>query len=1535
MSTLTATQLQQQYIAYFGRPGDPAGIKYWLSSSSGITSAREFANKIYAQDEYKTSTVGSKSTEEQVNNLYINLFGRESDAAGLLYWTNEIEKGNLTLSNVATDLIWAASNPSAGNTDQGAADATALTNKVNAAIAYTAEVESSTTAILAYQPETTSPFKAGAAFTSGKTYLATITTTAHTEAGITSTVASMSSASNVEGSRFVLTNSDNTTTGGADNFTGTTGDDTFLANASNSLDNGDVVDGGAGTDSLTARYSVSANKTVNTSITNVENVTIDFDDGDTAAAETLTINTDGFTGLSKVTVKDSSSLNAQQDTVEFTNLAAGVELGVTNGDANMDIDFVYKTTTGTTDTATLNLNTAKADEITIAGIETLTIDGSGGASTIDTMVTTASTKYVITGDKKVTLSNIDDAVKTVDGSASTGGFTIDGVGAVDTTITGGSGNDSVNIGTSLTAKDTIDLGAGTDTLVVGQSQTAALSKLSNIEELELEVANSADGVSLEISGLVTSSITNFIIDSTAGADDADVGLTVSALDSGDTITVISAGSDTTSAADGVALTGTLTTDTTADEITLNLNGIGATSAIATDDTGIAVVTLDSHETINLGSNANADNNVTTNGVESLAVAAATGINITGSSILDIDAITNTTKLVSIDASAATNKVTIDGIDASKITIKAAAKDTTLSMAGLNNDDQIIGGAGTKDYLTATGVTGLTATTGKLNIQDVETVELNATAANTIDASLFSGVNLLAFSGATPGVQTVTGLGTGVAIGIGDAGAEFDNGDDIDVTLADETGTADSVEFKIDNTSGAATDADVLTSSTIETVTLNLLDDDTAANNATISMDKAKAATVTLKGGFAGQSLTLGTLADETLTVDASALDADFSFTAGTTASGMTVTTKAAQADTDITLSAKDDTLTVAETGAITIDMDGGAGTDTLNLSLKAGFVDTDELDNFETINITVRAGDDISLGANGTDANRADAISAATTVVLKGGNALSTFEVGDANAAAADNIATAVDFDASAFEGNIFLEFAADIFTATTDVDAGSLTTDTVRALFDTDATDIVLPLTGVDTFIATLNSGDTGAQEQYNFDVDTATGLTTIAATSSDGENTLLDIDDYVSTVTVQLGADDGTAGAATNVAFEDSSEVDINLKSSAGTADVVNMKLVDTDDSAGTIDVDAAGVETLNIELSTDAESHTLSLAGVAPTSGSNVAINVTKGVAGDGIVISDVHAKVNVIDASALVGTITLSDRGSSAMTITGGSANDTLRMENTADVIDGGAGTGDTLNVVKSAILGGIAIDLSSTTDQITTFNGSANTTITKGFENVDVSGYTGSFGADITGISTGSTITGTTNADVITLEDATTNVDDVIHFDSGSTADQITNFVVGASNDKIEFDLSELEAAGNLISGRTLDFVDIYDNNSVAISDNIVIDDLTAAAAATDTQNLFHINGVTAANADAAVDLLETGGSRSLSFVGNIAANDAFLFAYETGTVVRLAAAVFTAADNNTGGVDAAGAGVLDGVDLMEFTDLTVFDNFVAGNFDLV
>jgi hypothetical protein len=90
-----------------------------------------------------------------------------------------------------------------------------------------------------------------------------------------------------------------------------------------------------------------------------------------------------------------------------------------------------------------------------------------------------------------------------------------------------------------------------------------------------------------------------------------------------------------------------------------------------------------------------------------------------------------------------------------------------------------------------------------------------------------------------------------------------------------------------------------------------------------------------------------------------------------------------------------------------------------------------------------------------------------------------------------------------------------------------------------------------------------------------------------------------------------------------------------------------------------------------------------------------------------------------------------------------------MTNAKDAINGGAGT-DSLVVSGSLILGGLLVDLSSTTDQVVSFNGNANTAIQIGFENVDLSGLSGNFGADITANKAGSVITGTINTDQITL-----------------------------------------------------------------------------------------------------------------------------------------------------------------------------------------
>jgi hypothetical protein len=165
-----------------------------------------------------------------------------------------------------------------------------------------------------------------------------------------------------------------------------------------------------------------------------------------------------------------------------------------------------------------------------------------------------------------------------------------------------------------------------------------------------------------------------------------------------------------------------------------------------------------------------------------------------------------------------------------------------------------------------------------------------------------------------------------------------------------------------------------------------------------------------------------------------------------------------------------------------------------------------------------------------------------------------------------------------------------------------------------------------------------------------------------------------------------------------------------------------------------------------------------------------------------ISALGADVTTIDASAkLAGGIVQTGRSTTgAVTYTGGAGGDTFMMTNLGDTMVGGKGT-DTLDLNYAAILGGINVNLGSTTNQIVSANGGAIAGSVTGFENVDLAGYTGSFGAMVTSgsnalLGTTSVIVGTANADQI---------------NGGSGADTITAgdgkdvISAGGGNDRVK------------------------------------------------------------------------------------------------------------------------------------------------------
>ncbi len=300
---------------------------------------------------------------------------------------------------------------------------------------------------------------------------------------------------------------DSTVTGTFDNFTGGAGNDAYVANANNLLLTGDTVDGGAGTDSISSRHTVTATSTISASISNVENHTIRIDH-DGAAADVFTYDMADMSGVSTVKLDRLNNTGAGGDaivTLSGTGFAQTVSTEISGGDtgadnSSVDVTLTYQGAAGTGDSASVILDGAAANVLTIAGMETVNIAAetnetsasTTGASDINSLQVANATTVNITGSGGVTLGSQllgvalnAAATVTVNASANTGGVSF--VSEANTlTFTGGSGDDSVFMVATTTVADTLDAGAGTDVLGLTADVTATVgARFSNFEILDL------------------------------------------------------------------------------------------------------------------------------------------------------------------------------------------------------------------------------------------------------------------------------------------------------------------------------------------------------------------------------------------------------------------------------------------------------------------------------------------------------------------------------------------------------------------------------------------------------------------------------------------------------------------------------------------------------------------------------------------------------------------------------------------------------------------------------------------------------------------------------------------------------------------------------------------------------------------------------------------------------------------------------------------------------------------------------------------
>jgi len=510
--------VQKLYVAYFSRPADAAGLTYWeniVTANGGNTAAvsTAFANS----QEYKDTFVG-QSQYQIINTIYMNLFGRPAEPAGLAYWGQGLINGTFTVAEAVTTIAGAA---------QGT-DATAYANKVAAATAFTTALDTSAE-ILGYSG--TAANLAAKTFLAGVTDVASTLTNAIVPATLNASIATViSTGSASTGQNFTLS----ATIG--EQINGTAGNDVISAvvaganGADGTLNVGDTINGLGGQDTLNLLVTAGSTMPAGATVSNVEIVNVTH----VGTSGGLALNSNMFSGVQQLWQIDNTVAAADfQDVIVGTGVTAGFR-STGNNATNVVADVMVTAAAGTTavSVALDGVHSGSAIEFaeqtanglssvtvsgsvstvpaagTTAAVNTLTLTGTAADIDVLNLSLTSNTNVVFatttSGTPAVTASTFNDLV-TFNAAGSTGNLTVD-LGTPDelTTATLGSGNDTVTLdttglqGTALT----INLGAGNDVL----NLTAGIN--ADDEATAVTITLGAGSDTLNIAGLTNLSGTS-------------------------------------------------------------------------------------------------------------------------------------------------------------------------------------------------------------------------------------------------------------------------------------------------------------------------------------------------------------------------------------------------------------------------------------------------------------------------------------------------------------------------------------------------------------------------------------------------------------------------------------------------------------------------------------------------------------------------------------------------------------------------------------------------------------------------------------------------------------------------------------------------------------------------------------------------------------------------------------------------------------------------------------------------------------------
>lgn len=809
--------IQRLYIAYFNRPADTVGLAYWTTQANlngGSTAG--IANAFSASTEYKTKYNGL-STSTLVNTIYLNLFGRGAEPAGLQYWGSRLDGGTFNVGNIVIAILSGAQN----------ADAVAVNNKALAAVQFTQNL-TTTAQISAY----TTPAATALALTwlnavvdpaSLATALQGLPAVIVTIVGGTPPVTGGGGTPSITFTMTAGTDSGATFLGGA-------GNDTYNAPAGtfNALDS---INGGAGTNILniteTSAISLAAG-TVTVANIQTANVT---------TTSSVALDTTGWTGLTAL------NLVGVQGAVALTTAAATAVAVTETGTGQLATSIAVDG--GSTVNVTSIHNTGGT--ITIGSTTAPT-----GAVVVNSSVDAAQTGGLITVNGGTTVNVTQTATNPA-------GTNVSAESAV--TVNGGAATTAVTVtqapvaaGASAVTAVAGTQGVAAVTAAPGTAAVAAVGAVSAVDAVAAVSGVSANGAVTIVDSKYNTAAANTITAVTltnygAGSVIRDNALAALSLaGTAGTLTITNATnaggvptSNTKLALTLNSLSGNNTiTDTNNEITTLNVTTTGADSKLsAFSDTGLTTLTIAGTNVLTLGG--------INNSLTSISVSGAAGFNDGGTTAANGFAARGAAATLTTTSSGAI----IASLDSTTQSfIGSTGKDTIRISSQVNATQTITGGSGTTDELILEGgAYSLTGATG-LKVTGFETLGIAANVTGSIDMSQlatgFTGLHIIGNSNiAFTKVATGTSLKLDVASTSVSYGLASTTGASSSVNVILGGATSDTVNFG----TIVLKDANSVGIGTVNLVSngVNITAGDSTANNNTLVLTDNGLSTLNFSG----------------------------------------------------------------------------------------------------------------------------------------------------------------------------------------------------------------------------------------------------------------------------------------------------------------------------------------------------------------------------------------------------------------------------------------------------------------------------------------------------------------------------------------------------------------------------------------------------------------------------------------------------------------------------------------------------------------